>query len=127
MAVASHSYEAVVNGVVGAVYHYVKSRRSDGRSLAFYGLEKAVINFASSYASYMFASDPVSGLDVEYLLGAVLAGLYHSRDSMNAAGDQLVVSIISHLISSYSATAGTTWFQRNIYGTTGTAPSGTNP
>jgi hypothetical protein len=72
----------------------------------------------------------MDNLDTEYLLSALLAGLYHSRRAMDAAGEQLMVSIISHMISDYSSTAGSSWFARNVYGTTGTAPStasGVNP
>lgn len=123
MSLAYDSYEVVVNAVVGAVYMFVKSKRSDGRTLAMYGLEKAIINALSSLGSVYAATTRSDQQDTEYLLGAVLAGLYHSSNSFAAAGDQLVVSIISHLISNMSSTAGSNWFQRNVYGTAGTQPS----
>src|SRR4051812_23208541 len=113
---AYNSYEAVVNGVVGVVYHYFKSRRSDPRTLGAYGLEKAIINVIASYTSLYARSSIKEALDVEYLVSAVVAGLYHGRGFYDAAGDQLVVSIISHLISTMSSTSGADWFQRNLYG-----------
>lgn len=118
---AYNSYEALVNGVVGVVYAYTKRHRGT-RDLLMVGLEKALINVITSYLSGY--AGQVDNLDTEYLLSALLAGLYHSRNSMDAAGDQLMVSIVSHLISNYSSTAGANWFQRNVYGTTATAPSG---
>ena len=122
---AYNSYEAVINGVVGAIYAYVKRHRSGGRDLLMVGIEKAIINLVTSYAS-VYAGN-VDKIDVEYLLSALLAGLYHSRNSFDAAGDQLMVSIISHLISAYSSTAGASWFQRNVFGTTATAPTSGTP
>lgn len=123
MSLAYNSYEAVMNAVVGAVYMFAKSKRSDGRTLAMYGLEKAIINIITSVGSVYTASSRSDQQDVEYLMGAVVAGLYHSSNSFAAAGDQLVVSIIAHLISNMSSSAGTDWFQRNVYGTAGTQPS----
>ena len=114
---AYNSYEALVNGVVGVVYAYTKRHRGT-RDLLMVGRE-------STYQrNYFLYAGQVDNLDTEYLLSALLAGLYHSRNSMDAAGDQLMVSIVSHLISNYSSTAGANWFQRNVYGTTATAPSG---
>ena len=123
--IAYNSYEAVVNGIVGALYAYVKRHRSGGRDLLMVGIEKGIINLITSYASGYAGA--VNNLDTEYLLSAVLAGLYHSRNSFDAAGDQLVVSILSHMISDYSSTAGASWFQHNVFGTTATAPSSSAP
>ena len=123
--IAYNSYEAVVNGIVGAIYAYVKRHRSGGRDLLMVGLEKGIINLITSYASGYAGA--VNNLDVEYLLSALLAGLYHSRNSFDAAGDQLMVSIISHMISDYSSTAGASWFQHNVFGTTATAPTSGTP
>ena len=123
MSLAYNSYEAVMNAVIGAVYMFAKNKRSDGRTLAMYGLEKAIINIMSSVGSMYAATARSDQQDTEYLFGAVLAGLYHSSNSFAAAGDQLIVSIISHLISNMSSTAGTNWFNRNVYGTAGTQPS----
>lgn len=121
---AYNTYEAFVNGVVGVVLMYIKHHRGHTKEYLMYGAEKALINVISSYASVYAVSGQADALDTEYLLSAVLAGLYHSKNSMGAAGDQLLVSIISHLISNMSSTAGTSWFQRNVYGTPATAPSG---
>src|SRR6185503_13274082 len=96
---AYNTYEAVVNGVVGAVFLAFKSRRNDSRAMLMYGIEKGLINIISSLGSGYVVSGTAESLDVEYVLSAVLAGLYHSRDSMGAAGDQLMVSVISHFIS----------------------------
>jgi hypothetical protein len=73
-----------------------KAGRSDSRALGGYALEKALINLIASYTSMYTPVGSTEQLDAEYLLSAVLAGLYHSRNSMDAAGDQLVISIVSH-------------------------------
>jgi hypothetical protein len=90
------------------------------------GLEKAIINIIASLVPPYALSGSADQLDVEYLISAVLAGFYHSRNSMEAAGDQMMISIISHLISNMSSTKGTNWFKENIYGTTAATGSSTS-
>jgi hypothetical protein len=121
---AYNTYEAVVNGIVGAIYLYVKNHRADKKHILMFGLEKALINVISSLVSVYTFTVQSDALDVEYLLSAVLAGLYHSGRAFDAAGDQLMVSIISHLISNMTTASGTDWFRRNVYGTTGSQKSG---
>ena len=106
---------------------WAKSKRSNSKELMMFGLEKAVINAISSFSSFYVATTAGDQLDAEYLAGAALAGLYHSSRMFDAAGDQLIVSIIAHLISNMTSTSGTNWFMRNVYGTTATTPTGAAP
>ena len=113
-----NAYEALVNGIVGAVYLAVRTHRTGSREMLMYGLEKAIINVISSVISVYIRTDPVEALDIEYLISEILAGLYHSQRKFEAGGDQLVVSILSYLISQMSTTSSTyTWFEKNLYGT----------
>ena len=95
-------YEGVMNAVVGAVYVSAKMKRLDVKQLVMVALEKFFINRLSSLGSDSICTATTTGerLDIEYLAGAVLAGLYHSGRAFDAAGEQLVISIIAHLISS---------------------------
>ena len=122
--VAYNTYEAIVSGIVGAVHLYFKRNRATSKDLIEAGLEKAIINVVASLAPPYALSRKADQIDVEYLVSAVLAGLYHSRNSMEAAGDQMLISIISHLVSHMSAKSGTTWFQQNVYGTTAATGGG---
>ena len=63
-------------------------------------------------------------MDVEYLLSGLMAGLYHSGHPMSAAGEQYLISIISHLITSKSAQGGTNFYNYFVYGSTATQPTG---
>jgi len=120
---AYNGYEALINAIVGAVYEYVRKRRGGGaRDLAMVGLEKGIINLIATYAAN-YASGPADNLDVEYLVSGVLAGLYHSREMYSAAGDQVIISVISHMIAGSNGQKGVEWFARNVYGTTGNEPS----
>ena len=68
---------------------------------------------------FLACTSPVQALDIEYLISAILAGLYHSQRKFEAGGDQLVVSILSHLISQMSTSSSLyNWYQKNLYGTT---------
>ena len=114
-----NAYEALVNGIVGAVYLAVRTHRTGSREMLMYGLEKAIINVIASFLSVYIVSSSVEALDIEYLISAILAGLYHSQRKFEAGGDQLVVSILSHLISQMSTSSSLyNWYERNLYGTT---------
>jgi len=122
-ATAYNGYEALVNAIVGAVYEYVRKRRGGGaRDLAMVGLEKGIINLLSTYAAN-YTAGPTDSLDVEYLVSGILAGLYHNREPYSAAGDQVIISVLSHMISGYSGQKGAAWFAANLIGTTGNEPS----
>jgi hypothetical protein len=129
---AYNTYEAVVNAAVGVGMELARTRgrRESARNLIEIAIEKGLINILASVGSQYIPIGKSEGehLDVEYILSAVLAGLYHSRNAMMAAGEQYSVSVISHLISSMSSTQGVDFFNRNVYGTTATsANAGTNP
>jgi hypothetical protein len=122
-------YEAFINAAVGAGIYAFNHGTKHTRGLLEFALEKAVINGIASAVSYytnIGTGDPEQ-MDVEYLTSAILAGMYHSHVPMSAAGEQFLVSVLSHILTSKSATKGKQWFDWNAYGTTGTAPAANNP
>jgi hypothetical protein len=104
----TNAYEAAINGIVGDVLLILRTKRTPGFEtlLKHFGI-KAVINIiGSAIANYL----PVGGiapLDMEYLstsLAAVLLNMF-MKEGMTwtyAAGEQALVSIISHALTTGS-------------------------
>lgn len=107
-----NAYEALVNGVAGAVVLTLRSKRMPALDQMFkFGLEKAIINVVGSVLGSYFASSitGVNQLDIEYLSSAVAAALSSywktGYSAMYLAQEQMMVSLISHLIATKTASA----------------------
>ena len=118
-------YEGLVNGVAGAVVLTLRSKKMPSLDhMLKFGLEKAIINVVSSIVgSYITPSiSGVNQLDIEYLSSAVAAALSSywkpGSSGMYLAQEQMMVSLISHLIATKTATAAIPYINSNL-GNTG--------
>ena len=116
-----NAYEALVNGIAGAIVLTLRSKRMPNlEQMLKFGLEKAIINVVSSILGA--ESTPnirgVNELDIEYLSSAVAAALSSvwkpGYSAMYLAQEQM----ISHLIATKTATYGVPYINTNI-GNTG--------
>ena len=120
-----NGYEALVNGLAGAVVLTLRSKKIPGlEHMLKFGLEKAIINVGSSYLS-AYISPMVTGvnqLDIEYLSSAIAAAIStYWKPGMTptyAAQEQMMVSLVSHLIATKSADYGVPYVNSNL-GNTG--------
>lgn len=120
-----NAYEALVNGIAGAVVLTLRSKRMPAlEHMLKFGLEKAIINVVSSIlGSYITPNiSGVNELDIEYLSSAAAAALSSAwkpgYSAMYLAQEQMMVSLISHLIATKTANYGVPYINNNI-GNTG--------
>jgi len=120
-----NAYEALANGIAGAIVLPLRSKRMPNlEQMLKFGLEKAIINVVSSIlGSYITPSiSGVNELDIEYLSSAVAAALSSSwkpgYSAMYLAQEQMMVSLISHLITTKTASHGVPYINTNL-GNTG--------
>ncbi len=114
-------YEAVINAIAANVVLALRSKRLPGLdTMLKFGLEKALINvlgsFISTYTTPMVAG--VNELDIEYLSHAIAAAISSFRKpGMSAtylAMEQLMISLVSHLIATKSSTIALPYINTNL-------------
>ena len=117
--------EAGVNGVAGAVVLTLRSKKIPALDhMLKFGLEKAIINALSSIFAYYIAPNigGVAQLDFEYLSSAIVAWFSSywkpGYSGMYLAQEQMMVSLISHLIATKTITAGLPYINNHL-GNTG--------
>lgn len=110
--VGFNAYEAGVNAVAGAIVLSLRSKKMPTLNhMLMFGLEKAIINVIGSYvgSSIDTKMSGVSQLDVEYLSNAIAAAMtsyWNRRSGFDMASEQLMVSLISHLITTRTLNKG---------------------
>ena len=118
--VGLNGYEALVNGVAGAVVLSLRSKKLPGleRMLKF-GLEKALINVLGSVLGH-YISPMVDG--IEYLAQAIAGGISSywnpGLSGTYLAQEQLMISLVSHLIAAKSTAVGIPYINAKL-GNTG--------
>ena len=123
--VGLNGYEALVNGVDGAVVLSLRSKKLPGleRMLKF-GLEKALINVLGSVLGHYLSPmvDGVNPLDIEYLAQAIAGGISSywnpGLSGTYLAQEQLMISLVSHLIAAKSTAVGIPYINAKL-GNTG--------
>ena len=111
--VGLNGYEALVNGVAGAVVLSLRSKKLPGleRMLKF-GLEKALINVLGSVLGHYISPmvDGVNPLDIEYLAQAIAGGISSywnpGLSGTYLAQEQLMISLVTFLIAAKSTAVG---------------------
>lgn len=107
-----NAYEAIINAVAANVVLILRTQRMPGiEHMLRFGFEKALINvlgsFIAAYATPMTTG--VNQLDVEYLsqaIAAAISSIWKPKASASyLAMEQLMISLVSHLITTKSATA----------------------
>lgn len=99
-----NAYEAIVNAVVADILLLMRSKKTPGfDTLLKHGGMKALINVAGSVLAAYAPVGNVNPLEVEYLSGAAAAALLSSfgggASPTYLAGEQVLISIISHMIT----------------------------
>ena len=119
--VGLNGYEALVNAVAGNIVLALRSKKLPGleRMLRF-GLEKALINVLGSFIGHYVSPmvDGVNSLDIEYLTQAMAGGISsYWNPGMSAtylAQEQLMISLVSHLIAAKSSAVGVGYINANL-------------
>jgi len=118
-------YEALVNAFAANVVLILRSRKMPGlEHMMRFGLEKALINVGGSLLSHYVTPmwNGVNPLDIEYLSQALAAGISSFwKPHMSAsylAQEQLMISLVSHLIATKSADYALPYVNQNL-GNTG--------
>ena len=114
-------YEATVNAIAANVVLALRSRRLPGADVMLkFGFEKALINVLGSFISYQ-VTPMIAGvheLDIEYLSQAIAAAVSSLwRPGMSAtylAMEQMLISLISHLITTKSSNYAVPYINQNL-------------
>jgi hypothetical protein len=105
-----NAYEALVNGIVADILLVMRSKRiPQFEILLKHGAIKAGINVVGTLIANYLPLANVNSLDVEYLSGAIAAAALSSMTNQSptyAAGEQALISILSHMVSTRSVSAG---------------------
>jgi len=119
---ASYVYEALMNGLVGAGWQWMGSRRF-GENALKYGGEKAVISMIAQVLA-AWCPTGIASLDVQYLSGLLL-------DAFSKGGlkpelvDQAFVQVIAHIIVATTGGAAS-YVSSQLGGTTAASNSTTS-
>ena len=123
MALASYGlnlYEAVVNGISANIVLALRSKRLPSlEHMLKFGFEKALINVLGSFIAAK-ASPMITGvneIDIEYLASAIAAAISSVWNRMPAtylAQEQLLISLISHLIATKSSNYAIPYINQNL-------------
>lgn len=102
--------EALINGLIADALLIVRSKKMPSFDVLLkHGGIKAGINIVGTLIANYLPLANVNSLDIEYLSGAVAAAMLSSltnQSPTNAAGEQVLISILSHMVSTRSLSAG---------------------